>query len=66
MLLLSLYIEALIVTFVHIVTLHYIADIIDHTSLIFIVLVFRLMVLGEYCPIANSYMVSELREILVT
>ena len=53
-------------TFVHIVTLHYIADIIDHTSLIFIVLVFRLMVLGEYCPKENSYMVSELREILVT
>ena len=70
MLLLSLYIEALIVTLIYrliyIVTLHYIADIIDHTSLIFIVLVFRLMVLGEYCPIANSYMVSELRESLVT
>ena len=66
MLLLSLYIQALIVTFVHIVTLHYIADIIDHTSLVFIVLVFRLMVLGEYFPKANSYMVSEPREILVT
>ena len=34
MLLKSLYIQALIVTFVHIVTLHYIADIIDHTSLV--------------------------------
>ena len=55
MLLKSLYIQALIVTFVHIVTLHYIADIIDHTSLVFIVLVFRLMVLGEYCPKENSY-----------
>ena len=53
-------------TFVHIVTLHYIADIIDHTSLVFIVLVFRLMVLGEYFPKENSYMVLELREILVT
>ena len=61
----GLYIQTLLGAFVH-----YIAESILNTLIIlfwsFLVLVLSLLVLGEYFPKENSYMVSERREILVT
>ena len=60
-----LYIQALLAAFVE--TLQRVFSYyIDHTFDLFLVLVLSLLILGEYCPKENSYMVSKQREILVT
>ena len=61
----GLYIQALLAAFVE-TSERVFSYYIDHSFGLILVLVLSLLVLGEYFPKANSYMVSERREILVT
>ena len=63
----GLYIQELLIAFVHYITFteSILILLIIHFGL-FLVLVLSLLVLGEYFSKENSYMVSERREILIT